>query len=426
MTPETSISQNADGRAVETTANRNNSRLFVLGVILLALLGAGLRVGFVAARGAGDTVTFADERDYWSMANSLAAGDTMTDVDGRHATRMPGYPAFLSLFAERGGPAAARIAQSVIGGAGIVVFVALIGRRVAGERAGLIAAAIVAIDPFSVFFSNLLLAETLFIVVLWCLVWLTWPRASETTTAFMLRAAAAALAWAAGIYLHPSAVIIGAAVIAIAAIRLRPIARGAGAMAVGVGVVIVTLVPWAMRNGAVVGERIWLTTRGGITLYDGVGPQATGSSDLAYTREIPAVASLDEAAWDGWFADESRRLIREQPGRVVRLAWPKFVRTWSPAPNAADYRSAAYRVISAAWTLPLYVLACLGVWHLRGRWGDLLLLLVPAVVITLVHMILPGSVRYRLPAMPGLAILAAVGVAVVMRWKSETTPALRV
>lgn len=415
-----------DERVAISNAN-GGKRRFVRGVILLSLLAVALRVGFVAARSAGGSLEFADERDYWSMATSLAAGRTMTDADGRHATRMPGYPAFLALFVGRGGPAAARVTQAVLGGAGIVLFVALIARRIAGVRAALLAAALVAIDPFLIFFTNLLLVETLFIALLWMFIWLVRPREREAGRSFWQRCAAAGIALTASVYVHPSAVVIGAAVLIVAALRSGSMPRRAGLVGVAAGVTIVALLPWALRNRAVIGETKWLTTRGGITLYDGVGPQATGESDLAYTRELPQVAGLDEAAWDAWFTRESRRMIREQPGRIVRLAWPKFVRTWSPLPHAADYRSAAYRIVSAVWTLAIYLLAAFGVWRLRGRCGDVVLLLAPAIAITLTHLVLPGSVRYRLPAMPGLEILAAVALAAVLaRSNSRTTPAPRV
>jgi hypothetical protein len=45
----------------------------------------------------------------------------------------------------------------------------------------------------------------------------------------------------------------------------------------------------------------------------------------------------------------------------------------------------------------------------------LALLLLPAAYFTLIHMVFVGSVRYRLPAMPFIFILAAVGLCALLR-----------
>jgi hypothetical protein len=101
--------------------------------------------------------------------------------------------------------------------------------------------------------------------------------------------------------------------------------------------------------------------------------------------------------------------MRDRPGRVVKLALTKARRTWSPVANADDYQSPAVRLVGLAWSLPVYALAIAGaivLWR-KGDGRLVLLLLLPAIYLTLLHMIFVGSVRYRLPAMPMLEVLAA-------------------
>ena len=142
--------------------------------MLLLLIAAGLRVGFVVARGSEASLTYPDEEGYWHAAGSLDRGDGLVDDQGFRATRMPAYPAFLSLFVDRpGGVVAARIAQAVLGAAAALA-VGWLGTRRFGPTIGLVAGLAVAIDPFLVFFSNLLLTETLFTAALcitWCVAW---------------------------------------------------------------------------------------------------------------------------------------------------------------------------------------------------------------------------------------------------------------
>jgi hypothetical protein len=182
---------------------------------------------------------------------------------------------------------------------------------------------------------------------------------------------------------------------------------GAGAV---VGIVIVSLIPWAARNDRVTGHWCWLTHRGGISLYDGVGPQASGAGDLGQIKNMPAVAGLDEAAWDQWFRQQSWESIRSDPWRIVRLAGVKLARTWSPILHADELSSTPIRVLFAAWSVVLFALAIAGGVMLWRRRATLVGLLLPALYLSALHSVFVGSVRYRAGAIPGLAILAAVAV----------------
>ena len=171
-----------------------------------------------------------------------------------------------------------------------------------------------------------------------------------------------------------------------------------------------SLVAWGYRNHRVLGEWRFLTTRGGISLYDGVHEGATGASDLG---QIKAPADLDvssELAWDRYFTDKSYEAIRKDPLRIIKLAPTKLARTWNPLPKAGDLQSGAVRVLFGLWCVPLYVLAIIGIWSIRRNGLALAGLLIPAVCISLTHSVYIGSLRYRLGAVPTLAILAALGL----------------
>jgi len=47
-------------------------------------------------------------------------------------------------------------------------------------------------------------------------------------------------------------------------------------------------------------------------------------------------------------------------------------------------------------------------------------LLLPAIYFTLLHMLFVGSVRYRLPAMPMIVVLSAVGIASLLTKPGRT------
>ncbi|RMF71398.1 MAG: hypothetical protein D6744_18045, partial [Planctomycetota bacterium] len=114
----------------------------------------------------GPTLQFPDEELHWQMAvNLVTKGEFVTD-DGRYAARMPVYPLFLAIWAPLGsiGVLLARIAQCVLGAAAAGVGCEF-ARRTLGRRAAIAAGVLLAVDPYAVFFSNLLLTEVLFTAI---------------------------------------------------------------------------------------------------------------------------------------------------------------------------------------------------------------------------------------------------------------------
>jgi hypothetical protein len=173
-----------------------------------------------------------------------------------------------------------------------------------------------------------------------------------------------------------------------------------------------SLVPWAARNARLTGEWKFLTYRAGISLYDGVGPDADGSSNLGSVKAAPAVAGMNEIQWNRHFLDESWRAIQANPWRVARLALIKLERTWNPFPNVREYQSRAARLVSAGWAIPTFALAlggaiALPILHGRRGLHITLILLLPAIYLSVLHSFFVGSVRYRLGAIPMFAVLAA-------------------
>ncbi len=399
-------------------------------LIVLFVIAAGLRAGWVCFRYGGPASPgheYPDEKAYQDVARSLAAGDGLVDEFGYRATYMPGYPAFLALFADGsdafspGRSYWARLTQAILGAfiAPVVYILAAGWLSLAGfvsEQAGsrtavpVLAGLAVAIDPFLVFFSGLLLTETLFVVALalaWTCVLSLCRRDRRVSPAPVI--GAGLMLWLC-LMLRPSAVVLVPPV-AVAIVLARGFDRQGLAAAVSVLLLVaVGLSPWAARNRRVIGEWRWLTTRGGISLYDGFQSQATGASDLAHTKTMPQVQGLSEVEWDRFFRNQAWSAIRQDPGRAVRLAWAKFRRTWSPWPNVENYRGSAAGLAGALWTICILLSAFPGWWGYRRAVGAWMVLLLPVAAFTLLHMVYVGSVRYRLPVMPFVTILAAAGL----------------
>ena len=369
---------------------------------------------------------FPDEEQYWMVARSLWNGEGLKDELGFRATRMPLYPAALSAFtAMPRGVLAAKAVQWFVGALAAVLTAAAAAATLFDRRIGLIAGFLVALDPFLTFFSSLLLTETPFVTALVALWWMLSPLTRQdpriragsgsdrTCGEGFGRWIVVGLLSALCIYLRESS--LGLVIVAIGFVVICHRFEGKAVIGatLSLGIVVAALVPWAARNQAVTGDWCWLTHRAGISLYDGVGPQALGASDLGDVKQSEAVRDMNEVAWNRYFLEQGVAAIKSDPGRVLQLASVKLTRMWNPIPNVETYRSRAVRLISSAWTIPTFALAAVGVMllsigKLRGGLRTAMFLLLPAIYFSAVHSLFVGSVRYRLAAIPMLEILAAV------------------
>jgi 4-amino-4-deoxy-L-arabinose transferase-like glycosyltransferase len=386
-------------------------------VFMLALL---LRLGWVVVRtlSHGPALEFPDEELHWQLARNLVTHGSLVSPDGQFAVRMPLYPLYLALFAGAGpaGIGLARVGQALLG-ASAAWLAHRWGTRAAGTRAGLLAGGLVALDPYGVFFAHLLLTETLFTTLAVALSYAAWRVACRPNDAWAA-SLGVALAGAGVLLTRPSAA--GWIVLLWAALWWFDRDRGRATLrtALLAGGLALALLPWGLRNRAVLGDCAWLSTNGGVTLYDAQGPQARGDSDQTFLKFMPELARLGEVERDRRLRSLAWEQMRRDPPRVARLAWTKLLRTWSLRPNFAEYRGGWASAVSVAFMLPVLVLAAAGIVRLSGlitpirrRHPRLLaLLLLPIAYFSAVHCVYVGSLRYRVPLMPFVELAAGAAL----------------
>ena len=179
------------------------------------------------------------------------------------------------------------------------------------------------------------------------------------------------------------------------------------------------MMPWWIRNGRVTGHFVPTTLQVGASLYDGWNPHATGASDMSY---VPAFEAAERKAEAEGVADTrdtfeyrlNQRMrdaavswARQNPDAVLRLALVKFVRIWNIWPNEPAFSRPVVRLAVAVTYLPLLILGLVGAYQAIGRGWPYVLCFLPALYLTMLHMIFIGSIRYREPAMLGMIVLAA-------------------
>jgi hypothetical protein len=375
---------------------------------------------------------FPDSHRYVLVAQNIAGGRGPIESDDIHAGTDPLYPGVLAVGVLLGGDdfgavmSFGRIANALFAVASVVLLASL-ARGLVGDRAALIAAAILAVDPILLFFNALVLTETCYTAIVlggfWCVTRLggrhRWRFAAGAGLLFGLATLTRSSSLLMPLVLLPM-------VWHFAGRKVRTLApAGTGAPRPGVPgdgpgrktttvcfllVTAAVLAPTTVRNYGLFGHVVPVRTGSGAGLMEGLGPWADGGPGMDRI-EYPAFPSdADEYARDRICRAAALDWTRDHPREVMALAWAKLARTWSVTVNAPEYSSWLFTLAAWLTVAPEFVLAACGVWVLRRRPGVVALLLMVAIYSTLVHMVFVGSVRYRVPAMPFLFVLAGVAV----------------
>ncbi len=399
-----------------------------------AALAFAVRLAYVLAGPGLDAVPWSDSVDYHRLAAHLASGRGFTlgpDAALYPTTfRPPLVPAIVAplyaLFGPRYG--LALVLQAILGALVVPAAAALAGAlaRDAGRdarfatRAATLTAAAIAVWPPLVYFTGALLTETTasLLVTLALLLAVRLHADGGTGRALALGTTLALAALA-----RPTALPLAAALLAWLAL-FGPRPRGARGREVALALVACALVllPWTLRNRAVTGAWIPLTSGGGAALWDGNNPLVAADprwrGGAVSLREVEPYAhefaGMDELAIDGHAGARARTFLAEDPVRGLRMAGWKLARFFRTTGETAVSGSAGPP--GSAWALLARAIDPLAV-----TWGVLLPFFIVGFAWALAH---PG----RIACAPAIAVLVQAALAAVywgsLRFRAPVEPAL--
>jgi 4-amino-4-deoxy-L-arabinose transferase-like glycosyltransferase len=396
--------------------------LFLL-LALLVRLGAG--VWWQERLPDDQPFFFPDSHSYWHLARTLALGEPYVYGDEQaRVFRMPGYPLLLAplFWIARGEPSpyAGRVVSALLGTAS-VAGVFCLARQLFSERTAWLAALWALFDPGSISQGVFVLSEAPFcpLLVLQLVLWYRLLNAASDRTSLAYALGTGCIAGVATL-MRPSWLLFVPLVLLCQTVcgawRQRRHWYSSGFMLVGLCLV---LAPWWWRNFLVTGRFVPTTLQVGASLYDGLHAEATGGSDMSFVplaiiaqqtddaRALTPPTNTFEERLDARICRAALAWGAREPRRVLELAAVKFVRIWTPWPNASDVGGFWPKLALALGYLPLMVVLLWGALSLLQREPRLWLLVAPALYFTLLHCIFVGSVRYRQPALLPLAVLAA-------------------
>jgi hypothetical protein len=330
------------------------------------------------------------------------------------------YVLFLALVYSVFGPLplAARLIQAVITGVLQPLLSYRIGSRLFGRRAGLVSAALAAINGYFVFYSGALMTESVYIVaMLWiidiCTSERRYSRASMKTW-FLLGLALSTAVLFRQVLLLLVPVFLGWVAWRMIANRSASPVQAAGRVAVSLAVLAVCILPWTIRNYRVFDTFVLLNTNAGFAFYWANHPiHGTHFMPLlspdkpSYGELIPAeLRTLNEGAMDRALLKRGIGFVVADPVRYVRLSASRvseYFRFW-PSPNAGVVSNSA-RVLSFGLCLP-FLLAGLAISLAKSdsipgsserTRNSVLFVIVIASLYTLLHLLSWTLIRYRLP-----------------------------
>ena len=393
-------------------------------LIVLCILAVGLRLAYAASIREEDAIVGWDGWEYLSYARSILAGTSDGYVTHLNSIRPPFYPLFLaacSLVTTAVVPFV-QILQSLLGGAQVVIAFRTVS-LVSCARGALVAAALIAFCPHLIFLSAFLYTETVFAFLLWAGVY------------FFVRAGSQG-ARRAGSLLAVSAILLGLAALTrptvlmlapvmAALLLLGPRFGFATAPKVAMrrflvfaGVFLAVVAPWMLRNLAVHGEFTLAPRHGAFILAFGNSPQLLGvyeaeTVDEYYSRQnsLTAQFEVDGGLPKSEWLVEPIHFVRYDTARWLQLELYKVRHFWTPWVNPMLY-SASVVAVSAAYTVPVFLLGLFGLWRLLERRSPLgrPLLVVIGIGFLTGGLIFHTQVRYRVPFVDIALALAAGSV----------------
>ncbi len=355
------------------------------------------------------TLLAPDSERYLSLARNLLHNG-MFSYDGRVPTAadVPGYPLFLAGFLALCGEnlILLYLLQALLSWL-TVVMVYWMARRLWSERAGLWAMLLAAMYPMGFVYAASPLSDVLyaFLAVALLTLYVCWGGKPWGGLA-------AGLAGGAAVMTRP---ILGCFLAFLALAQLLHRATVKKGLFLALGVLLVAS-PWVWRNAQAFGRFIPLSSRGGFEFYLGNAPDSSGGSggNLAWQSDVKVppgpAAGQSESAWSAQLCALAVQGLRENPGLALARLPGKIWNMWRPTWEGSSWRN---WIFLGGTYLVMAVLALYAALSRRTRQGAGLL---SAYVLyhVVVHAVIFGIIRYRVPVEPALCALAGAGLAVLL------------
>lgn len=389
--------------------------------VLIVFIGLSIRIVFNFSY---QKPPASDELDYHSLASNLSSIGTYGSLDKPTAYRPVGYPAFLAIvyFTFGNNPLFAKIVQSILDTlTAILLFIILRSKSLVGS---FLVLSLWLFYPPAILYSNLLLSETLFSFLLVLLGFILLRENRKQFTHSLLI----------GIIVGFLALIKSWFLIILFLLLLfhKKLSFSKKDLAVLLAGLFCVIAPWVVRNFQRF-DTFSLSLNGGINLYIGNNPKATGGYFLNLPETMKDISN-NEKALNSIATKEALSFILARPEMFFINGFKKIARTFSSQGEllvfsfvhelvsqsqryAKKYATLPVEIIILG-NFPFFFILILGMLGFISSSRDMSWQYTCMILsVTLfIHFIFFGGSRFLFPVMPFVSLFASL---FLLSWKDR-------
>ncbi|MBT4138819.1 MAG: hypothetical protein HOE48_12940, partial [Candidatus Latescibacteria bacterium] len=394
-------------------------------IILLALIVlSGLVLRFVAGAYAPPRGQWADAEAYHVLAKNIIEGNGYSAspsepyLPTRYTT--PTYPIFIAtIYAIWGTDYGGVLFVQRVLSALSVVLVFFLAQYFFTTKVGLCAAAISAYYPALIYYSNLMLRESLTGILVLCVITLMWvPKHLP----YQKRLLALGILVAISSMCRPETLLLAAPIYLILKQHpIRPLRNHASSIMCVALPILVVWVPWTARNYIQFGSLSPVTTGLGSVLWfgnrwaaiGGDSHQATDRQQLkSVTETIKAESAKTKSPIDKVFFQKAVEDLAQKPIWFMQMTYKKGILFWKDANGVKKTLPKIHPVLPVllnTYYYSLLILALCAVVSHRQR-QEIVALFGVVIFYMMMYALLHVRNRYRVPILPIVFILSAGGI----------------
>lgn len=313
------------------------------------------------------------------------------------------------------------VALNVILGTAIVGATMWLARILFNARIAIVAGGLMAVWPSQIAFVTVLASELPFtlLVLLGAVAWYR-PDLSS-----LVRGMMSGFAFGAAAYFRPVALLLPFVMCLSFIPNWRKLLAQVPTLTVSIIALAIVVTPWSIRNTALFGNFVLISTNGGANLWMGNNPGTRG-----YYMPLPSFTeAMTEYERDKALGEIARTYILENPVGFVERTLQKAVLFhlsetiavgWNEEGIRDRFGEAALfplKVLTQGFWIMALLLALIGIAIIARQWGIVSTVMNPIVLIwlyfTAVHAVIVIQDRYHFPCHPFIAILAAIAIVTI-------------
>ena len=417
-------------------------------LVVILVVATAVRIAWAAFAARPPSQSLHDPNFYLFYGEQIANGNgyVLPNNLGPSAYYPVGYPIvlgivdFVLIHTVGDHPIGAAAGINVVCGVAAVFLVFLIGRRLFSDTVGLVAAGITAVYPNLVYHTAVALTETVFNAIFLLFVYLVVSAPWDERRFERRRLVALGLLLGVLVLIRPVAAPIVLALFVVwllGGFGWRRALLYSGAI---IGLAVLLVSPWIVRNIRVMHEAT-LSTNTGDNLCMSRHVGANGTFDFDNNACFIGYENLVRPEFETKRDQDNRQraidFIRDHPGEEVKLWWKRLYQTfkadWDGSWASESYGDAKYlsdstrdtvHRIGSDYYLVTLALTAVGLVvlvrrHDRNdpRWTFIPLAILTVVVLPVVTTF--GDIRFKVPALPFFALLAAIPIVALVDRRSQ-------